>query len=310
MLLRVFKSPHDCHLRLMGLDVPVRYRPQRIAFAIIVAGLITVPLIPLIDSPTSFAVGYVASVILTNVALACFVHRLAPRNVVEKPADMFESACSTDSGRQNPGTESDSDPGDSRRRLKIADLMVLVAAIAAGIVLVTQFLSDTHSLPSVERVWGWDQLEELYASLLMLVALTLGLAVTWIGRLRRPVRPFSQTPGAVACLLASLVIIAVALHLAANYATESSSVNRQSVFWRIQYWRAIIGHPPTAIGLLILAVWNLLLMSGRWAAEPTWIDRTSRALGLCWIVWAVINDVVIPALSLIIFWWIYGLWPA
>jgi len=37
--------------------------------------------------------------------------------------------------------------------------MVLIAAIGVGIALVQSFLSDTHSLPIVDREWGWMQLE-------------------------------------------------------------------------------------------------------------------------------------------------------
>ena len=31
------------------------------------------------------------------------------------------------------------------------------------------------------------------------------------------------------------------------------------------------------------AAWLLLVVSGRWRAEPVWIDRLGRALGIFWI---------------------------
>jgi hypothetical protein len=57
---------------------------------------------------------------------------------------------------------------------------------------------------------------------------------------------------------------------------------------------------------LILSVWNLLIVSGRWQAERTWMDRWGRVLGVCWIGWAVINTIVLPATALMQYFRIYG----
>jgi hypothetical protein len=67
--------PHG-YFRFMGVEVPLRNGPLRIAFAIIMAGLITVPLMPFIESPTSIwprwvGAGFLASVVVANVFLAC-----------------------------------------------------------------------------------------------------------------------------------------------------------------------------------------------------------------------------------------------
>jgi hypothetical protein len=31
-------------------------------------------------------------------------------------------------------------------------------------------------------------------------------------------------------------------------------------------------------------VWTILALRGCWAAEPSWIDRLGRGLGICWSV--------------------------
>lgn len=154
---------------------------------------------------------------------------------------------------------------------------------------------------------GMGELEGVYASVLMLMALTVVLAPSWVGRLRRPFPLISQSPGVIACLLASVVLIAVGYHLATNYASERVAWAWQNGHWRMKYWQAIIVPTPTAIGLLILSTWNLVAIGGRWKPEPTWIDRTGRTLGLCWIGWAVIGGVVIPAVYFVIFYRIYAL---
>ena len=100
----------DGHFRVLGVDVPLRNGRQRIAFAIIMAGLIIVPLIPFIESPTSIwgrwvGAGFVASVVVTNLLLACFVRRLA-RITAEPPAYEFGLASSVEPGGQIPDSES------------------------------------------------------------------------------------------------------------------------------------------------------------------------------------------------------------
>jgi hypothetical protein len=37
------------------------------------------------------------------------------------------------------------------------------------------------------------------------------------------------------------------------------------------------------IGVAVASSWLLLLVSGRWRPEPSWIDRSGRVLGWIWI---------------------------
>jgi hypothetical protein len=41
---------------------------------------------------------------------------------------------------------------------------------------------------------------------------------------------------------------------------------------------------PLNIGLAVAASWLVLGVSGRWRAEPSWVDRLGLVLGACWIV--------------------------
>ena len=271
----------DGHLRLMGVDVPLRNGPQRIAFAIIIAGLITVPLIPFIESPTSIwgrwvGAGFVASVVAANVLLGCFVRRLA--RATAEPAAMnsdwlLRSNREVRFRARNHRRSECAPPGSKARGINGAHCGHCRWNCA------DDDLPFRHSFTSRCRSrMGMGELEGIYASVLMLMALTVGMAISWVGRLRRPLRLVSQSPGAIACLLASIVLIAVTYHLAVNYATENIARDRQNVFWRINYWRAIIGPTPTAIGLLILSGWNLVAIGG--AGHPS--RRGSTAAAGCW----------------------------
>ncbi len=39
----------------------------------------------------------------------------------------------------------------------------------------------------------------------------------------------------------------------------------------------------------MIGAWVCLWLSGRWAAEPSWIDRAGRVLGLFWIAQFVLD---------------------
>ncbi len=41
---------------------------------------------------------------------------------------------------------------------------------------------------------------------------------------------------------------------------------------------------PIVCGLAVLVSWVTLLARRRWRADPSWVDRFGRALGVYWIV--------------------------
>jgi hypothetical protein len=53
-------------------------------------------------------------------------------------------------------------------------------------------------------------------------------------------------------------------------------------------WRLALGyHPmfvPTLIGLAVSVSWMTMLVGRRWRAEPSWVDRLGRSLGVFWIM--------------------------
>jgi hypothetical protein len=312
----------DGCLRFMGLDVPVYDRWSKIAVVIIGVTFVTVPLVPFIGEATSILANwlgtlYLALLLLANLMLACFARRISFAHRSFQLENLFASyRAGHPSELDDTLVDSTGDGHTAQTGLRIFDLMILIAEAAGAIVLVRAFLSDTHSLPGVDRYWfshQWELVsssllvwELLFSSLLVLIALTLGFSMRWIGRLRRPFRFLFQSPGAIACFLASAIVLTAAYHLTVNYTSERLHLEMQNVFWRLEYWHAMLALPPVAIGLLIVSVWNLLILSGRWEAEPTWIDRSGRLLGVCWIGWAAINTIVLPGTDLIQYFRIYG----
>ena len=99
----------DGHLRLMGVDVPLRNGPQRIAFAIIIAGLITVPLIPFIESPTSIWGRWVGAGFVRRLSRLTYSWVVSfgglPGLLLNQPGQ-FGLASSVEPRGQIPGSES------------------------------------------------------------------------------------------------------------------------------------------------------------------------------------------------------------
>jgi hypothetical protein len=99
-------------------------------------------------------------------------------------------------------------------------------------------------------------------------------------------------PGAAACGAASFVlVIRVAHYLAVR------SAYREGAFWPIFSGKDhVLGDElcswvfPWGLYLCtITAVWGLLGLSRRWRAEPSWIDRAGRSIGILWIVLELCN---------------------
>ena len=174
------------------------------------------------------------------------------------------------------------------RRFTLFDAMVLIAALAVALFPIRWNL----------MAWSWYFSGEWSASavlkrgveadaLLCPLALTLSPAL-WVLRLRRPrpglARVFRQ-PG-MAASTATLVyelffFTATLISLVLHYAF--ASLNNHHLFYSLNavMWLWIL--PLCFTGILVLAVWIVLWLSGAWRVEPSWIDRVGRILGIYWV---------------------------
>ncbi len=91
---------------------------------------------------------------------------------------------------------------------------------------------------------------------------------------RPPVRELLDQPGFLGCL-APLLVVPLGLLV---YSVSLRSLQ--------QVW----------IGSMLLATpvaWVLLFVSGRWKAEPGWIDRFGRGVSIAWMIWVVVYAVLL-----------------
>jgi hypothetical protein len=197
------------------------------------------------------------------------------------------------------------------RKFLVSDAIVLVAATAVGLAVVKTHhaamtpLRWTPPFSDVPRFLGWVEGVGVCLVLASPFAMAWTLAILGL-RLRRPRAPWRRLvrqPGLVAGLMAALVLV-VRL---TGFATMCLRVMGQPnlAVWNVAGAGGIgrgggvfIGLPPgyllwfdsdhflntmAMIGVAVGSGWVLLLLSGRWRPEPSWIDRAGRVLGWFWI---------------------------
>jgi hypothetical protein len=181
------------------------------------------------------------------------------------------------------------------RQLLVADALTLTAATAvvlAGTRHVWEWFGDS-SFWSLDEGWSAGAMTRRLT--ILVVILLPGLAVFTVAVLvarftpPRPARDrIALQPGSVACGVALLVMTAEALGQAATLLYLEASKGCLGATWKelgFAKWFHMHAILPAAhpISYAVIAAWALLFLSRRGRPEPSWIDRTGRALGICWI---------------------------
>ncbi len=163
----------------------------------------------------------------------------------------------------------------SHRRLNLADLAILVAASAAAFTLLKLMLSEKSATISVFNN-GYRFFASLspflsFGSIALLLARSVQPRPSW--------RRITCQPGSIACatfLISFLWMLSLHLgHFFLQWKIRGASdlaifAGREVQFLLLS---GITG------GQTISIAWLTLVVSGRWKAEASWIDRSGRFLG-------------------------------
>ena len=188
------------------------------------------------------------------------------------------------------------------RRFRLLDVMILVAATAGGCAGVNALLANRDP----DEIFSWNFLSDVAGAIfestdfgmrwmlpLMLCGEVLSLcapiaaawgvaliAIRWIGP-RPRWRRLARQPGMMACCASTLSIFFLGWH-AMIYAlghryqmivdSAAGPVGTTLIIWQMLN------------GLAVVAAWMTLFLGGRWRAEPSWIDRLGRAIGVYWVM--------------------------
>lgn len=179
------------------------------------------------------------------------------------------------------------------RRLTVLDAMVLVAATAVGLAWTrltfhewNELLPETGIIDestTVQALWHWSDL-----AVPCLTSWSVGLSLLWLRRPRVAAGRLLRMPGAVACAAVMASLVSTLLFSAAFYVSLSAHPTTCGWFQRFPDWLYDLEDSfsryarPNAHAVAVC--WLILLFSRRWRAQPTWLDRTGRVVGLLWLI--------------------------
>jgi hypothetical protein len=180
------------------------------------------------------------------------------------------------------------------RSFRVSDALVLIAATALGLAVTREdwpyYLEcfspggDAYRSPGFRGFVNF--LSELrwvvYSASHFVAVWSLTILGLWLREPRRRLRLLTRQPGIVAMVAAVVVVSVRVVNLAVMLAIHVALEPERDI--RTLY--DFMAEPPlipSEAGCAVAAAWIIQGLGGRWHAEPTWLDRTGRALGLFWI---------------------------
>jgi hypothetical protein len=185
---------------------------------------------------------------------------------------------------------------EGRRRLTIADVMILIAALAMAWLVLRQWpgprsfglppalrrtpYTVSPALRAAAAAWRWT----LWSGLLAAVATGTVLVLRVL-----PPRPrwprLACRPGFTAALAASCAALAVFTPaLAREHVDEATRRWTDGPGPLAHAVERTVADAPLSIGASVAAVWLVQRIGGRWHPERGTLDRAGRVLGCYWIV--------------------------
>jgi hypothetical protein len=100
---------------------------------------------------------------------------------------------------------------------------------------------------------------------------------------RPRLRRLARQPGTIASCVASSVLLIVEISLALILLATLRTNSPQQHIWFYVMSGDGFRVMTAKVGFAVAAAWLTLALSGRWRAEPDWVDRMGRFMGAFWI---------------------------
>ena len=170
-------------------------------------------------------------------------------------------------------------PSATRRRITLLDLLILIAATAAGLALLRVCIrglgAQTLSRRPGALTGSCITTAVTYASAL-LAPWSLVLLILNLRGPRLSFHRLARGPGFIACAAATTGVTLYLTVSLAQSAMGKLTLNAGSM-WRITETFAIYA------SLMVAGSWLALGLGARWRAETDWVGWAGRALGIGWI---------------------------
>jgi hypothetical protein len=170
--------------------------------------------------------------------------------------------------------------GSRPRKLTLVDAMIFIAATGAGIAVIRTYAPSYYAWsynPTPPPTWvewaafvlpSWaDYLAPIPA------AWTIGTLIQRLFPTRPPLRIVCLQAGTAAVLAATVAVSVNSVYLILHVWTMRSAYHEMAFVYTTH-----------SAGIAVGGVWLVLALGGTWRAEPTWIDRWGRALGIYWLL--------------------------
>jgi hypothetical protein len=179
-----------------------------------------------------------------------------------------------------------------RRRLTMADAMLLVAALAPGLILLRIAARlGLFARPPSNSPPGREFLEHLaVAGGSLLFPLALAVIVLTLREPHRARRDAIRRPGFVSCVALAVAAILPIAHFLVRVATVKkanlpAAVNQRNFTAELSLsFNNMFGRLESEAGPMIAGAWLALALTGRWRPGPSWLDRLGCLVGACFIV--------------------------
>ncbi|WP_406695128.1 hypothetical protein V5E97_29235 [Singulisphaera sp. Ch08] len=208
------------------------------------------------------------------------------------------------------------------RRFGLGDMMILIAALGTGMYGARGLWRMQVEKPGA--YWtpitpSWLMAAAMAASIA--TPLTISCLAFRLRRPRPPRRRLWLQPGTAAMLACMLLFVVKGVEVAGAFAKRNVNViagraarirvsettyllhispsppllwggsdpTSNGVIWSFDAgcWGVQMAAFAAPCGYSVVAIWLLLVLSGRWRPEKSWIDRLGRVLGVIWIACAV-----------------------